>query len=139
VGASLLGGAFDESTDEHKTYQQQSQGRDGSYTTAYTETAHRPSGGSGGEQKYGQAEYKRTDFASGGRREEYSRYEQDERQGQGTSGYGFQEVIESKPTYGGGYERTEERRYERPGGQWETDTRTEGIGKSGEYYSSETK
>jgi hypothetical protein len=139
VGASLLGGAFGESSDEHQTYQQQGQGQDGSYTTAYTETAHRPAAGQGGQEKYGQAEYKRTELPGGGRREEYNRYEQDARPGQAPTGYGFQETVQSRPTHGGGYERTEEKRYEHPGGQWQSETRTEGVGQSGEYYSSETK
>ncbi|KAF2427273.1 Het-C-domain-containing protein [Tothia fuscella] len=141
VGSSLLGGAFDEPTDEHKTYKQESHGQDGSYTQSYTETARRPQQGGYGsnEEKYGQAEYKRTDYPGGGRKEEYSRYEQDGRQGQSGSGYGFKQSVESKPTYDGGYERTEEKTYERPGGQRQTETRTEGISQSGDYYTSDKK
>jgi hypothetical protein len=137
VGSSLLGGAFGGSDSETKTYKQESQGQDGSYTQSYTETGRKPAQGYGGSAQYGQAEYKKTEYPSGGRKEEYSRYEQD-----GNSkpvGYGFQETIETKPIYGGGYERTEERRTEHPGGNWESERRTEGISGGGQYTSSESR
>jgi hypothetical protein len=138
VGGSLLGGAFSQGDEEKSNYKQESHGQDGSYTQSYTETAHRPSSGYGGQQQYGQAEYKRTDYPSGGRKEEYSRYEQDSRSSQQTSGYGYQASVQSGPTYGGGYERTEEQRFER-GSEYRSETRTEGYGQSGQYYSSESR
>jgi hypothetical protein len=91
VGGSLLGDAF--GGEKKSTSQQESYGRDGSYTQSYTETARPSSSGRGGEQRYGQAEYKQTDYPGGGRREEYSRYEQDSRPAQETSGYGFQQSV----------------------------------------------
>ncbi|KAE9989687.1 hypothetical protein EG327_002368 [Venturia inaequalis] len=137
VGSSLLGGAFGGSDSETKSYKQESQGNDGSYTQSYTETGRKPAQGYGGQDQYGQAEYKKTEYPSGGRKEEYSRYEQDGNDR--PQGYGFQQSVETKPTYGGGYERTEERRTERPGGGWESDRRTENVSGGGQYSSSESR
>jgi hypothetical protein len=137
VGSSLLGGAFGGSDSETKTYKQEGYGQDGSYTQSYTETAKKPAQSYGGNDQYGQAEYKKTEYPSGGRREEYSRYEQDG--SQKPVGYGFQQSVETRPTQGGGYQRTEERRTERPGGAWESERRTEGISGGGQYTSSETR
>lgn len=135
VGASLLGGAFGD--DEKKKYKSESYGDSGSHTTTYTETGHHKSSGYGGEDKYGQAEYKQTEYPGGGRREEYSRYEQDGRSGQ--TGYGYEQRIETS-SYGGsgGYERREEKRYE-SGGQWQSEERTEGFDRQGNYYEKEKK
>lgn len=139
VGSSLLGGAFNKPSDEHQTYKQEGYTQDGGYKTSYTETAHERNE-SGHEQKYGQAEFSRTEYPSGGRREEYSRYEQDEaKPGRGTSGYGYQATEQTGSTYGGGYERKQEQKWERPGGEWTSETKVEGVRKSGEYYHEEKK
>ncbi|KAF2093381.1 Het-C-domain-containing protein, partial [Rhizodiscina lignyota] len=140
VGSSLLGGAFDKPSDEHHTYKQEGYTQDGGYRTSYTETAqHR--GDPSQEQKYGQAEYSRTEYPGGTRREEYSRYEQDEaKAGRGTSGYGYSASVEQTgSSYGEGYERREEQRWERPGGEWASEDRVEGVRRSGEYYHEEKK
>jgi hypothetical protein len=135
VGASLLGGSFEE--DEKKKYKSEKHGKDGSYTESYTETGHRREG-SRGHEKYGQASYSQTDYPGGGHKEEYRRYEQ-EGYG-GSTGYGYEHRTETSGySAGGGYSRTEERKYEHPGGQWESQTRTEGFGSSGDYYQSEKK
>jgi Heterokaryon incompatibility protein Het-C len=134
VGGSLLGGAFDEPDDQRAAYQQSYPQPGGGQTTTYMETAHRPAQ-YGQEDRYGQAAYSRTDFP-GGQREEYRRYEQDGRQPQ--SGYGLEQSVETRRTEGGGYERREETKYERTGGEWASETKTEGYGASGDYYS-ETK
>lgn len=155
VGSSLLGGAFGGDDSETKSYKQESHGNDGSYTQSYTETGRKPAQGYGGQDQYGQAEYKKTEYSSGGRKEEsvpmspplpssttnsisrYSRYEQDGNDR--PQGYGFQQSVETKPSYGGGYERTEERRTERPGGGWESERRTENVSGGGQYSSSESR
>ncbi|TID26544.1 Het-C-domain-containing protein [Venturia nashicola] len=137
VGSSLLGGAFKGDDSETNSYKQESQGNDGSYTQSYTETGRKPAHGYGGQDQYGQAEYKKTEYPSGGRKEEYSRYEQDGNER--PQGYGFQQSVETQPTYGGGYERTEERRTERPGGGWESERRTENVSGGGHYSSSESR
>ncbi|KAK5239956.1 hypothetical protein LTR16_011300, partial [Cryomyces antarcticus] len=121
VGASLLGSAFEGAKTQH--YQDQGYTQDGSYTQSYAETGHRPAV-QGQPERYGQAEYKQTQYPSGGRREEYQRFEQDGRTGQ--AGYGFEQSVETRPTHGGGYEQTTERRYEKPGGRWESEVQTEG-------------
>jgi hypothetical protein len=127
-----LGGAFNQPEDKHQTYQQRGYSPGGGYQTSIIETAHHP-GGQGREDRYGQAEYKRTEYPDGGRREEYNRTEQDGRSGQ--LGYGFEHSVESRRTEGGGFQRTEETRYDRPGGEYSSETRTEGYGHSGQYYS----
>ncbi len=136
VGASLLGGAFGGKDDEKSTYKKESRRDDGSHTVSYVETGRHP-GGSGSGDRYGQAQYSRTDYSGGGTREEYQRFEQDGREAR--AGYGFGQKVETKPAYGGGYERTEETRYDRPGGQWEATERREVYGAGGERESSETK
>lgn len=137
VGAGLLGNAFGQQEAKTKLYKGEGYNKDGSYTTTYTETGHRP-GGYGAEEKYGQAEYKETAYPGGGRSEEYSRYEQ---YGQsGSTGYGYEQKVQTSGySGGGGYERTEERRYERPGGQWESEEHREGFNRQGEYYAEEKK
>lgn len=131
VGGGLLGSAFGRS-DEKKTFKQSGYEQDGSYTTSYTETG-RTSNSYASEQRYGQAEYKETRFEGGGKREEYNRYEQDGRAGlQG--GYGSQEIVETRPAYGGGYEQTVERVSERPEGSWESRVERERFDSSGQSY-----
>lgn len=137
VGANLLGNTFGEQVAETKLYKGEGYNRDGSHTTTYTETGHRP-GAYGAEEKYGQAEYKQTSYPGGGRSEEYSRYEQYGHSG--TTGYGYEQKVQtSSYSGGGGYERTEEQRYQRPSGQWESEERREGFNRQGEYYSKEKK
>lgn len=118
LGGNLLGEAFGGSKSEKKTYQSQKFEEDGSYTQSVTETGYRPQDG-GSQPAYGQAEYSQTDFSGGGQRQEYQRYEQDDQYGR--TGYGERITQESRPTYGGGYERTTEKRYEQPGGVWESE------------------
>lgn len=134
VGESLLGGAFDQPGDERSAYQQNYVQPSGAQTTTYMETAHRPAQ-QGQEDRYGQAAYSRTEFPDG-QREEYRRYEQDGREPH--SGYGMEHSVETHRTQGGGYERREETRQERTGGEWASESRTEGYDASGEHYS-ETK
>jgi hypothetical protein len=118
IGGDLLGEAFGGSKSEKKTYQSQKFEEDGSYTQSVTETGYRPQYG-GNQPAYGQAEYSQTRFSGGGQRQEYQRYEQDDQYGR--TGYGERITQESRPTYGGGYERTTEKRYEQPGGVWESE------------------
>ncbi|KAI9699504.1 MAG: hypothetical protein M1820_007135 [Bogoriella megaspora] len=150
VGASLLGGAFGGKEDEHKSYRTEQYGRDGSYSQSIQETAHRSGGygqqGSGKSHQLFALDFTltmmqllsaMTQYSSGGHKEEYNRYEQDGSSGR--TGYGFEQRVEAKPTYGGGFEQVSERKYERPGGQWESDVQRQGISSSGEQYASETR
>ena len=136
VGSSLLGGAFGGKDEEKKTYKKEGYGDDGSYKKEYTQ-AGRHYGDEDREDRYAQAHYQKTDYASGGHREEYQRYEQEGRHAR--SGHGFEASVETRPTSGGGYQRTEERRYERSGGGWESEERREKYTSSGERYSQETR
>lgn len=130
VGGSLLGGAFEGPDVQKQVNRQQRYEPDGSYTQRVTETGR--SRIEGEQQRFGQAEYSRTTMAGGGYREEVQRYEQDGQYGR--SGYGEQIIKENRPTYGGGYEETTERRHERPGGNWESEVRREGRGPGGEFH-----
>nr|OQO31324.1 hypothetical protein B0A51_02098 [Rachicladosporium sp. CCFEE 5018] len=129
VGAGLLGGAFgDDKKTDKKTYESTSYSQDGSRTSRVTETAHRP-GYSGQEERYGQASVSSTQYSSGGGRESYQRYEQDGRSG--ATGYGFQQTTETRPTQSGGYEQRTERKYERPGGEWQSEVQSQRISSDG--------
>lgn len=133
IGGSLLGDAF--GGDEKKSKKSDSYGDDGSYTQSYSESGHHKKKSRDDSERYGQAQYQQTQYQSGGRREEYSRYEQDERGGS----YGYQQSVETSGYSGsGGYERREERRYE-SGNQWQSEERREGLDRKGEYYSEEKK
>ena len=135
VGGELLGSEFSGSDVRKQTYQNQQYEADGSYTQSFTETGY--SQPQYGQQRYGQAQYSETSFVEGGQRQQYQRYEQDGEYGR--VGYGEQVVRESYPTYGGGYEETTETRYERPGGEWESEVRVQGRETaSGDFYG-ETK
>ncbi|KAI9837004.1 MAG: hypothetical protein M1819_000653 [Sarea resinae] len=137
VGANLLGDAFNGGGDERKKYHREEYAGDGSFTQSYTDTGrHRPVNVED-EDRAGQAQYSQTSFLGGGGRQEYRRYEQDGRDA--SSGYGFQESVETRPSYGGAYEQKTERNYERPGGSWESNVRREGLSTEGEFYSYETK
>ncbi|KAH4021384.1 hypothetical protein HBI09_177650 [Parastagonospora nodorum] len=129
IGGSLLGDAFGGS--EKKSSKKEKYGDDGSYTQSYQETGHHQGSSHGDSERYGQASYQQTQYPDGGRREEYSRREQDERGGS----YGYQQKVETS-SYGGsgGYERREERTVQ-SGNQWQTEERREGIDRSGDYYS----
>lgn len=135
VGSDLLGDAFGGSKAKKQTYGKQQYGDDGSYTQSVTETGYSQPQYGGEQQRYGQAEYSQTTYASGGQRQEYQRYQQDDRSGVGGYGaYGEQVVHESKPTYGGGYEQKTETRFEGPAGEWQSEVRREGRDAEGEFY-----
>ncbi|KAF2968083.1 hypothetical protein GQX73_g5528 [Xylaria multiplex] len=99
IGSSLLGGAF--KNEEKESYESRRQYDDGSYTESRTEYGR-------SDDRYGQANLSETRYSGGGERSEYSRYEQDDN----GRGYGYQERVETRPSYGGGYEERTERRYE---------------------------
>ena len=92
----------------------------------------------GGQQRYGSAEYSQTTYAQGGGRESYQRYEQEGSYGSGGA-FGQSVTQETRPTYGGGYEQTTERRYERPSGEWQSEVRVEGRQSGSGGYYEETK
>ncbi|KAH6664132.1 heterokaryon incompatibility protein Het-C-domain-containing protein, partial [Halenospora varia] len=129
VGGSLLGGLMGGDKEE-KTYKSEGYTQQGGYQQTTTQISH------SGNQ-YGQAQYSETQYPSGGRKEEFSSYNQS------GSGYGqsqgFQQATETRPTYGGGYEQTNERRYERPGGNVETETWSQGRTSEGQSYGSPPK
>lgn len=95
VGSDMLGGGLD---DDRETYKRQSHGRDGSRTETYTQVGH-----SSGGERYGQAQYSRTQEPHGGQREEYTRFEQHQ-----TSGGGYQTEVhrEQRDSRGGYHEET---------------------------------
>ncbi|KAI4701296.1 hypothetical protein J4E81_003036 [Alternaria sp. BMP 2799] len=131
IGGSLLGDAF--GGKEKKSHKEESYGQDGSYTQSYSETGHHQASSYGDNDRYGRAEYEQTQYPSGGRREEYSRQERDDRGGS----YSYEQRVEtSSYSNTGGYERREERRVQH-GDQWRSDETREGIDPSGEYYSEE--
>jgi hypothetical protein len=129
IGGSLLGDAF--GGNEKKTSKQERYGNDGSYTESYQETGHHQGSSYGDSDRRGQASYQETQYPSGGRREEYSRREQDD-----GGSYSYQQKVETS-SYGGsggGYERREERVVQ-SGNEWQSETKREGVDRSGEYYS----
>jgi hypothetical protein len=132
IGSQLLGGAF--KGDEKKSKKSESYGEDGSYTQSYSETGHHKKKSNDDSERYGQAEYQQTQYPSGGRREEYTRREEDESGGT----YGYQQRVETTVHSSGGYERREERRVE-SGNQWQSDERREGYTQQGQYYNEEKK
>jgi hypothetical protein len=131
IGGSLLGDAF--GGDEKKSKKSEKYGNDGSYTQSYSESGRHQASSYNDSDRVGQASYQETQYPGGGRREEYSRHEQDERGGS----YGYQQKVETS-NYGGsgGYERREERVVE-SGNQWRSEEKREGFDRSGEYYSEE--
>jgi hypothetical protein len=131
IGGSLLGDAF--GGKEKKSRTEESYGQDGSYTQSYSETGHHQASSHGDSDRYGRAEYEQTQYPSGGRREEYSRQERDERGGS----YSYEQRVETSGYSGsGGYERREERRVQH-GDEWRSEETREGFNRSGEYYSEE--
>jgi len=131
IGGSLLGGTFGE--EEKKGRRQEGYGQDGSYKQSYSETGRHQASSRGDSDRYGHAEYQETQYPSGGRREEYSRQEQDGRGGS----YSYQQTVQTSSYSGsGGYERREERRVQH-GDEWRSEETREGFNRSGEYYSEE--
>ncbi|KAJ4337322.1 hypothetical protein N0V95_008371 [Ascochyta clinopodiicola] len=130
VGGSLLGDAF--GGGEKKSSSKQSYGQDGSYTQSYSESGHHEKASYGDTERYGQAQYQETQYPSGGRREEYSRKEQDQQGGS----YSYQQKVETSSYGSGGYERREERRVQ-SGNEWQSEERREGFDRQGEYYNEE--
>ncbi|KAF2681074.1 Het-C-domain-containing protein [Lentithecium fluviatile CBS 122367] len=132
VGGQLLGGAF--GSDEKKSRKGESYGDDGSYTQSYSESGHHKKKSRDDSERYGQAEYQQTQYPGGGRRDEYTRREQDQSGGS----YSYQQRVENSGYSTGGYERHEERRVE-SGNQWQSEERREGYDRQGEYYHEEKK
>ncbi|CAG8982212.1 hypothetical protein HYALB_00003648 [Hymenoscyphus albidus] len=81
---------------EKKTYGSSGYDSQGGYQQKVTQVSH-----SGGQ--YGQSQYSETSYGDGGRRQEYSSYEQSDH-----SGTGYQQRTETRPSYGGGYEQRQE-------------------------------
>ncbi|TGO54723.1 hypothetical protein BCON_0103g00360 [Botryotinia convoluta] len=121
VGGSLLAGVLGGGGKE-ESYSSEGYNSQGNYQQSYTEVGH-----SG--NRYAQAEYTQEQFPDGGRRTEYQQYGQ-----QGGHGAGFEQITEQRPQYGGGYEETNERIYERSDGRVETETWREGQTADGRHY-----
>lgn len=132
-GSSLLGGILGEGSNvQTQGYQKNQYEADGGYTQSYTETGYTQPPYRGGQQQYGQAQYSQTTYPGGAKREEYQRYEQD---GQSVrTGFGEQVIIENRPTYGGGYEKTTETPHERPGGAWDSEIQRKGRTSGGQEF-----
>ncbi|XP_014555441.1 hypothetical protein COCVIDRAFT_102284 [Bipolaris victoriae FI3] len=131
IGGSILGNAFNEQ--ERKSHKEEGYGNDGSYTQSYSETGHHQASSYGDSDRYGSAQYQQTQYPGGGRREEYSREERDDRGGS----YSYQQRVETSSYSGsGGYERHEERRVQQ-GSEWRSEESREGFDRSGQYYSEE--
>ncbi|KAH8695727.1 heterokaryon incompatibility protein Het-C-domain-containing protein [Phaeosphaeriaceae sp. PMI808] len=129
IGGSLLGDVF--GGDEKKSNKKERYNNDGSYTESYQETGHHQGSSYGDSGRHGQAAYEQTQYPGGGRREEYSRHEQDDR---GNS-YSYQQKVEASSYSGsGGYERSEQRTFQSDN-QYRSDEQREGFDRSGEYYS----
>ncbi|KAF7934475.1 hypothetical protein BELL_1440g00010 [Botrytis elliptica] len=121
VGGSLLAGVLGGGGKE-ESYSSEGYNSQGNYQQSYTEVGH-----SG--DRYAQAEYTQEQFPDGGRRTDYQQYGQ-----QGGHGAGFEQITEQRPRYGGGYEETNERIYERSDGRVETETWREGETADGRHY-----
>ncbi|KAI9648603.1 hypothetical protein NHQ30_003240 [Ciborinia camelliae] len=121
VGGSLLAGVLGGKGKE-EAYSSQGYNSQGNYQQSYTEIGH-----SG--NRYAQAEYTQEQLPGGGRRTDYQQYGQ-----QGNHGVGFEQISEQRPSYGGGYEETNERIYERSDGRVETETWREGRTADGRHY-----
>ncbi|KAI9890625.1 MAG: hypothetical protein M1814_003823 [Vezdaea aestivalis] len=125
AGGGMLSGVFGE--EEKKKKKDTSYGDDGSYTETYKESGRHHKERRDDEERYGSAQYSQTTYPSGGRHEEYSSHEQS-----GSSTYGYQQKVETTPSYGGGYEQRTETRYDAPGG-YQSENRNQQYG--GEYSS----
>ncbi|ESZ99051.1 NIMA-interacting protein TinC [Sclerotinia borealis F-4128] len=120
VGGSLLSGFLGGGKEEARSTE--GYNSQGNYEQSYTEIGH-----SG--DRYAQAEYTQEQLPNGGRRTDYQQYGQ-----QGGQGAGFEQISEQRRSYGGGYEETNERIYERPDGRVETETWREGETADGRHY-----
>ena len=136
VGGGLLGEVLGGGPAPAHTqaYAQQYQTPGGGVTQSYTEfgKAQTPYG----QPQYGQAQYQQTQLPGGGQRTEYKQYGQSGPTGQ--PAYGYEERVETRPTYGGGYETAQEKIYKKTGGAFERDEWHEGRTAEGEFYQ-ETK
>ncbi|KAB8304881.1 hypothetical protein EYC80_004211 [Monilinia laxa] len=121
VGGSLLAGVLGKKGKE-EAYSHEGYNSQGNYEQSYTEIGH-------AGNRYAQAEYTQEQLPDGGRRTEYQQYGQS-----GDHGVGFEQISEQRPSYGGGYEETNERIYERPDGRIETETWREGETADGRHY-----
>jgi len=94
---------------ETESFFSSSRNADGSLTQSETVYGHHG-------DRYGQAEYRETDYPDGRRQTDFQEYGQQDRYGgQQASGWGYEEKTEERP-YGGGYQERTERR------EWEGDT-----------------
>ncbi|KAK5171307.1 uncharacterized protein LTR77_004451 [Saxophila tyrrhenica] len=134
LAGNMLGGGFDGA--DKQQYSQSHQNRDGSRTDKVFEAGHQH-GGPHQQDRYGQAEMRHTQRQDGGYQDQYSRYEQDGRHGQ--TGYGFQQTTDVRPTPGGGYAQCTERRYERPGGTWDSEVQEQRVSAYGQQESHEER
>lgn len=132
IGGELLGSAF--GGEEKKSKKSESYGDDGSYTKTYSESGHHKKKSYDDTERYGQAEYKQTQYPGGGRRDEYTRREQDQSGGS----YSYQQRVETSGYTTGGYERHEERRVE-TSSHWQSEDRREGYTQQGQHYHEEKK
>ncbi|RAL67857.1 hypothetical protein DID88_008583 [Monilinia fructigena] len=121
VGGSLLAGVLGRKGKE-EAYSHEGYNSQGNYEQSYTEIGH-------AGNRYAQAEYTEERLPDGGRRTEYQQYGQS-----GDHGVGFEQISEQRPSYGGGYEETNERIYERSDGRIETETWREGETADGRHY-----
>lgn len=133
AGASLLGSAFGSSHNgsQTQTFQSSNYNDDGSYTSSTMQTGHRPRGHG---QQFEEAEYKTTQYPGGGYRQEYDRYDQS-----GSTGYGYEQSTELRPTPAGGYEQRTEERWEHADGRWDNDVRRQSVDAGGHYRQSEER
>ena len=124
IAGAVGGQMLDSFSDQNKTtYKQDSYGDDGSHTQTYTQTGYQSG-------TYGQAQYSQTQHPSGGRTEDYSRYEQSSQ-----GGLGMHESRTTQPKYGGGYQQTTEIKKTYGGDQYETEVRRDEYTSSGQHHS----
>ncbi|KAA8575573.1 hypothetical protein EYC84_004712 [Monilinia fructicola] len=122
VGGGALGAGVLGKKGKEEAYSSEGYNSQGNYQQSYTEIGH-------AGNRYAQAEYTQEQLPDGGRRTEYQQYGQS-----GGHGVGFEEISEQRPSYGGGYEETNERIYERADGRIETETWREGETADGRHY-----
>jgi hypothetical protein len=133
LGGSLLSDVLG-GQGQTQSYTQQYQTPSGDVTQSYTEYGQSQS--QYGQPQYGQAQVQQTQYPGGGQRTEYKKYEQSGQAAQ--TGYGYEERVETQPTYGGGFETTKEKIYKKPGGSYEKEEYHGGRTAEGESYG-ETK
>jgi hypothetical protein len=132
VGGDLLGEVLGGGNAPVHTqaYTQQYQAPGGGVTQSYTEFDHTQT--PYGQPQYGQAQYQQTQLPGGGQRTEYKQYEQGGQISQ--PAYGYEERVETRPTYGGGYETAQEKIYKQPGGAYEKEEWRQERTNEGEFY-----